>query len=116
MATKKENFEAILEVLGEDYPALSAFVENEITLVNRKHKVKPEVAEARAELQDSVLEVLATVGEPMTTAEVKTAFEGAEDLSSQKLSAALKALVAEGNVVAVGKVKGNISYQAQSID
>lgn len=58
----------------------------------RERKVKPEVAEFRAR----VAEFMAGQGEPVTAKEVGAALGE----STQKASAALRFLVAEGNVIA----------------
>jgi predicted Rossmann fold nucleotide-binding protein DprA/Smf involved in DNA uptake len=58
----------------------------------RERKVKPEVIEFRA----AVAEFVASKDEPVTAKAVAEAFE----VSTQKASAALRALVAEGEVIA----------------
>lgn len=105
--TKKQNFEALLaldEVASNE--ALTDFIKHEIELLAKRktsHKVN---AETEA-LKETVLDVL---DGQMTTTEICKAV--GDDISTQKMSPILKALVAEGKVVkteAKGKHKATFA-------
>ena len=96
--TKKDNFNAIIEVLkaqGKD--ELVAFCEHEIELLGRKHGESKAVQAKKAEnadLADKVYAILATSTDGMTATDVAKAL-GAEvgaEFSNQKATALIKLL------------------------
>ena len=94
--TKRENFNAIIEVLKEqNREDLVAVMEHEIELLNKKHGGVSKATEAKrvanGALQERIVELIAD--KPMTATEIAKALSTDEvDLSNQKISAMLRQL------------------------
>ena len=100
--TKKDNFmaiKAILEEMGKT--ELADVMAHEIELLEAKasRKKATKVQEANVGLKDTIVEILTTQGKPMTCTEVIKADVRVADLSTPKISAMMKQLIAEGRVV-----------------
>lgn len=98
--TKRDRFIALRSLVLDDADMV-AFIDNEIALLDRKHSKTNEKATAeRAEFLDRVYSaLLAKGGYVQAKALIGSPEFGDEVMSSQKLSPALKALVAEGRAV-----------------
>lgn len=96
--TQKECYARIMEVMADD-PEIVEFCEHKIAQLSKpkSRKVNPEAAAFR----ESVAVHLAEVDEPMTN----KALAEVMDVSSQKMSAALRALVKEGIIVRIEEGK-----------
>lgn len=90
--TRKDLFARIAETMKDD-PEVVAMCEKYIAQLSkpRTHKTKPEVVEFRA----AVASYLAEAEGPMTNKELAAAME----CSAQKMAAALRWLVENGNVI-----------------
>lgn len=100
--TKKDNFmaiKAILEEMGKT--ELADVMDHEIELLEAKasRKKATKVQEANVGLKDTIVEILTAQGKPMTCTEVIKADVRVGDLSTPKISAMMKQLIAEGRVV-----------------
>lgn len=98
--TKRDRFNALINLVnanGGDTDMV-AFLENEIALLDRKHsKTNAKASAERTAFLDLVYDALAEKGcAVQAKALIGSAVFGDEVMSSQKLSPALKALVAEG--------------------
>ena len=98
--TRKDLFARIAETMKDD-PEVVAMCEKYIAQLSkpRVHKTKPEVVEFRA----AVASYLADAEEPMTNKELATAM----NVSAQKMAAALRWLVENGNVIRTDGEKKN---------
>ena len=90
--TRKDLFARIAETMNDD-PQVVEMCEKYIAQLSkpRVHKTKPEVIEFRA----AVADYLANAEGPLTNKELAGAFE----VSAQKMAAALRWLVGNGNVI-----------------
>ena len=109
--TKRDNFNAIIEVLkaqGKD--DLVAVMEHEIELLNKKHGESKAVAEKKAQnvaLADEVLAILTESGDGMTATDVAKALADrvGGEFSNQKATALLKLLGDKVTATMSGKRK-----------
>lgn len=90
--TQKEMFAHIMDVCA-DHPEIVEFCESRLAILNKPRKTKANTESIA--FAESVLEALKTKAEPVTNKDMATEFE----VSSQKMSAALRRLVKEGAAV-----------------
>ena len=104
--TKRDNYNRLMEVVNTsnvaDKESLKTFIGHELELLDRKRITTPsanskagKVAAENEVLKASILEVLHT-DKGLTCSEVNTLIGG--ELSTSKVSALLKSLMAEGKV------------------
>ena len=113
--TKRENFNAIIEVLKDaDRADLVAVMEHEIELLNKKHGGVSKANEAKkvanGELQERIVELIST--KAMTASEIAKALSTDEvEYSNQKISAMLRQ-IGDKVVKTVEKGKAYFSVEA----
>lgn len=93
--TKRDNFNAIIEVLkGADKPELVAVMEHEIELLDKKsNKVSKADIQRKADNEVLANKVLEVLTQPMTASEIATIVSTDEvQYSNQKISAILRQL------------------------
>ena len=95
--TKKEMFNAIRVRVADD-AEMVAFIDHEIELLSRKKgSSKPTKTQVENEgIKLSILGILGEAEEPMTVGEILKALDG--EFTSQKISALMRQLVADGKV------------------
>lgn len=100
--TKRENYNAIRAIVA-DNAELVAFIDHELELLDRKNarrSDKPTAKQvANEETKDIIVEVLTDAADPMTISDIVADDPALAGLSTQKVSALLTQLVAEGKVV-----------------
>lgn len=102
--TKAQNFNAIREILVDvDRPDLVAVIDHELELIANKaerRSTTPTKAQREgAAIKAEILTTLAANGERMTISEIVAANPALTGLTSQKISAQLTKLIAEGAVI-----------------
>ena len=107
--TKKEMF-ALIATVNADNEEIVAFCEKEIALLeNRKSSKSPtKTQKEKMAIKETIVEVLASAGVPVTVTELLKADERLASFSNQKVSALLRQLVSEGKVVKA--IEGKKAY------
>lgn len=98
--TKKEMFAEIRKVVA-DNAEMVAFIDKEIDLLNRKSGAtrKPTKTQVENEaFKADILSALATVDKPVTIRELCEVCESIADLTNQRITHLLSALVKDGKV------------------
>ena len=100
--TKKEMFLAIREVVSAD-AEMVAFIDKEIDLLNRKSASrKPTKTQTENEVYKAdILVTLSTADAPLSIKDIQAETASLEELSNQRISHLLKALVDSGQVAKV---------------
>lgn len=100
--TKREMFLAIREVVSAD-AEMVAFIDKEIDLLNRKSASrKPTKTQTENEVYKAdILVTLSTADAPLSIKEIQAETASLEELSNQRISHLMKALVDSGQVVKV---------------
>ena len=100
--TKREMFLAIREVVSAD-AEMVAFIDKEIDLLNRKSASrKPTKTQTENEVYKAdILVTLSTADAPLSIKDIQTETASLEELSNQRISHLLKALVDSGQVAKV---------------
>ena len=100
--TKKEMFLAIREVVSAD-AEMVAFIDKEIDLLNRKSASrKPTKTQTENEVYKAdILVTLSTADAPLSIKDIQTETASLEELSNQRISHLMKALVDSGQVAKV---------------
>lgn len=98
--TKKDYFKKIMEVCAND-SNIVAFCEHEIELLTKKNsKSTPSKTQVENEgIKTAILDALVAIGKPVTISELQNANSTMAGYSNQKLSALLKQLVENNQVV-----------------
>jgi len=104
--TKRENFEAIIEVINgsevENKEELVSVIEHEIELIDRKKAKSKEISEekraANLEYEAAISLAMGRLEKPSTVSEI-VAEIGEGTVSTQRASYILKTMVADGKVV-----------------
>ena len=97
--TKVEMFSAIREVVSEN-AEMVAFIDHEIELISKKAaSKKPTKVQVKNEgFKAEILAYLTEVGKAVTIKEMQSAVECLAELSNQKMTHLLLALIAEGKI------------------
>lgn len=97
--TKVEMFTAIREVVSEN-AEMVAFIDHEIELISKKAaSKKPTKVQVENEgFKAEILAYLTEVGKAVTIKEMQSAVECLAELSNQKMTHLLSALIAEGKI------------------
>ena len=100
--TKREMFLAIREVVSAD-AEMVAFIDKEIDLLNRKSASrKPTKTQTENEVYKAdILVTLSTADAPLSIKDIQAETASLEELSNQRISHLLKALVDSGQVAKV---------------
>lgn len=100
--TKREMFLAIREVVSAD-AEMVAFIDREIDLLNRKSASrKPTKTQTENEVYKAdILVTLSTADAPLSIKDIQAETASLEELSNQRISHLLKALVDSGQVAKV---------------
>ena len=100
--TKKEMFLAIREVVSAD-AEMVAFIDKEIDLLNRKSASrKPTKTQTENEVYKAdILVTLSTADAPLSIKDIQAGTASLEELSNQRISHLMKALVDSGQVAKV---------------
>lgn len=100
--TKREMFLAIREVVSVDADMV-AFIDKEIDLLNRKSASrKPTKTQTENEVYKAdILVTLSTADAPLSIKDIQAETASLEELSNQRISHLLKALVDSGQVAKV---------------
>jgi hypothetical protein len=101
--TKRDYFGMLKEVVkgNENESELIAFIDHEIELLAKKHS-SSKSSKKQVENEGIMLEIcnaLGMVGKPVTVTELQKAIPEMAELSNQKISALLKKLVDNGEVI-----------------
>lgn len=112
--TKRENFEAILELV-KDNEELTAFVQHEIELIDNRTAKHKEYRAKKAAEGDALMEaVFETLGDEFVTVDAITeainATEGYEDITKGKVVARLTKLVNAGRAE-----RGDIKIEKRTV-
>jgi formate dehydrogenase maturation protein FdhE len=103
MATKKmtkvEMFALIADKVGDE-PEMVEFIQHEIELLNKKAtSKKPTKVQVENEgFKAEILAYLTEIGKAVTIKEMQSAVECLAELSNQKMTHLLSALIAEGKI------------------
>lgn len=97
--TKVEMFSAIREVVSEN-AEMVAFIDHEIELISKKAaSKKPTKVQVENEgFKAEILAYLTEMGKAVTIKEMQSAVECLAELSNQKMTHLLSALIAEGKI------------------
>ena len=94
--TKRDYYTTLRSIVEntdrEDAPALMAFIDHEVELLNRKSS-KPTETKTQKEnktIMETIRDALLTVGKPVTITELQTADARMAQYSNQKISALLR--------------------------
>lgn len=100
--TKREMFLAIREVVSAD-AEMVAFIDKEIDLLNRKSASrKPTKTQTENEVYKAdILVTLSTADAPLSIKDIQAGTASLEELSNQRISHLMKALVDSGQVAKV---------------
>lgn len=100
--TKREMFLAIREVVSAD-AEMVAFIDKEIDLLNRKSASrKPTKTQTENEVYKAdILVTLSTADAPLSIKDIQAETASLEELSNQRISHLMKALVDSGQVTKV---------------
>ena len=100
--TKREMFLAIREVVSAD-AEMVAFIDKEIDLLNRKSASrKPTKTQTENEVYKAdILVTLSTADAPLSIKDIQAETASLEELSNQRISHLMKALVDSGQVAKV---------------
>lgn len=100
--TKRENYNAIRAIVS-DNAELVAFIDHELELLDRKNSRRSDKPTAKQvaneETKDVILEVLTDATNPMPIADIIADDPALAGMTTQKVSALLTQLIAEGKVV-----------------
>ena len=102
--TKAQNFATIREILVDaNRPELVAFIDHELELIAKKAEKRSntptKAQKIGAEVKAEILATLSANGERMTISEIVAANPALTGMTSQRISAQLTKLIAEGAVV-----------------
>ena len=103
--TKKDMFTAILALIAETTPenaeVLTKFVENEITLLDKRaaNKTATKTQKENEGIKTLILDTLTEIDKPVTISEMQAFSADLAVYTNQKLSALLTQMKAEGTVV-----------------
>lgn len=99
--TKRENYNAIIALLGNKHPDLVEFCNHEIELLDNRNsgtKSLTPTQKANEGYKVEIVNYMTKVGEPKTVSEILKGVETFKDFSTQKIAALANALVAEGKL------------------
>ena len=101
--TKKDYFAILREMVkGSDRETdLIAFIDHEVELLDKKHSKSgsTKTQKENVEIMEKIANALAVVGKPVTVTDLQKEVSEMAEFSNQKLSALLKKLVDNGEVV-----------------
>lgn len=108
--TKRIYFGELKEIEAvKSNPDLVAFIDNELALLDKKANAKSKADKVKDEkdeiIMTNIVEAMAKIGEPATVTNIQKASEELAGLSNQKLSAMMRKLIANGEVVRVDEKK-----------
>ena len=100
-ATKREMFTAIRETLV-DNEEFTAFIDHELELLSNKSsgtRSQTPTQKANEGFKENILDYLSAVDAPKTIKEIQAAVSEVSELTNQRISHILNAMVAEGKLV-----------------
>ena len=101
--TKKDYFAILREMVkGSNRETdLIAFIDHEVELLDKKHSKSgsTKTQKENVEIMEKIVNALAVVGKPVTVTDLQKEVSEMAEFSNQKLSALLKKLVDNGEVV-----------------
>ena len=114
--TKREIIRIMMnEKIVKANPTYIAYLENELTLLNKKaqNKKATKTQEQNVGIKATIIEVLATIGSGTVT-DIQNGNEELSALSNQKVSALVRQLVESGDVVKTTDKKKSIFSLAEN--
>lgn len=114
--TKKDYFAMLAELVKgtENEVELTAFINREVELLNKKRTGQTKTQKENEVLVENIYEVLVGVGHPVTVSELQASNETVGAMSNQKVSALLKKLVDAGRITKTSdKKKSYFSVNAE---
>jgi hypothetical protein len=115
--TKKEKFDMVLNYI-QDNEMLVEFIENEIYLLNKKassnSKTQTQIANEKVKLE--IIKALSNCDRPVTITELQEQDDNMKKYSNQKISALLRQLVLDEQVIKIqDKKKTYFSVEVANI-